>query len=302
MRGFAELSRDHRTRGTRAITPNVSPNIPFNDKLTTSHSPSKIRHKRTNSTDSLSDEEGKAHETGLSKPTQTVPDYQHHEAMDFVLFDGEHQDQSVAETQWSQRVQQEGKLRRARSRKALGGRRHKPARFQRNLPQQAWNEKSHVTVYSEAEKDPFENVTSDLIDQYANDLDEEERYADADTSRLTEDIGTPLPFYSKQTGDVTFNDSIVSLDDTKSTRSPAIKQDEAGPFREDDLDLDVSTSEMDDLHIISELARTGHPDVKAVMLEEQEKSEGKMIVACCGPVALSVLSLRPYYLGDNSVH
>lgn len=57
-----------------------------------------------------------------------------------------------------------------------------------------------------------------------------------------------------------------------------------------DADLsffDISPADRDDLNIIAELARGGRPDLDDIFDSEIEKSQGKVMVACCGPQTLN---------------
>lgn len=56
----------------------------------------------------------------------------------------------------------------------------------------------------------------------------------------------------------------------------------------DDIGLDVSEMEEEDLNIIAELTRSGRPNLTAILDEEIERASGKLMVACCGPLALNV--------------
>lgn len=47
-----------------------------------------------------------------------------------------------------------------------------------------------------------------------------------------------------------------------------------------DSQMDLNDTELLDLDILSELARSGYPDLGGIMDDEQERSEGRLLVAC----------------------
>jgi len=60
----------------------------------------------------------------------------------------------------------------------------------------------------------------------------------------------------------------------------------------DDVQLDVSEQDQDDLDVIAELARPGHPLLDKILDQEIARSQGKTIVACCGPTSMNTIVRR----------
>lgn len=56
---------------------------------------------------------------------------------------------------------------------------------------------------------------------------------------------------------------------------------------EEKVYLDVTDEDEEDLNLISELAKAGHPNLDKIFEVELARSEGKMIVGCCGPKPLN---------------
>ena len=57
-----------------------------------------------------------------------------------------------------------------------------------------------------------------------------------------------------------------------------------------DADLssfDIDEADREDLNIIAELARGGRPNLDAIFDREIERSQGKVVVGCCGPTTLN---------------
>ena len=270
-------------------------------------------HRRNASLDSLmSAEENEK----PRRPATTMTDSS--EAYDFVLFGGEDEEQTAAELQWSQKVQKEGKLRRAKSRRKFTGKRQRPARLKSAIystvtaPGDAYFSMADLRPHSEFPGQAFgharaDSDTSDLLESYYSDASPGEEKKDPFRTSPSEEKKNPflasadqLPLYSN-TGES------LGQDARRPTPSYVQAPHSPNPFRDetDDLCLDVSEAEMEDLHIISELARTGHPDIPKILDDEQERAEGKMIVACafasaagrhfvadrgagCGPVKLNI--------------
>jgi len=88
-------------------------------------------------------------------------------------------------------------------------------------------------------------------------------------------------------------DDVHSIDQSSGNATPLPRSAStpAVPYlREEDsgaVDMDVYDKE--DLNVIAELARGGKPDLDAILDGEIEKSQGSVIVGCCGPTALNNL-------------
>jgi len=240
-------------------------------------------HHRNISIDSqLSDDGEKSEDNGRKTP---VVEAEPQEGLDYVLFDGEEEEQTIAEIQWSQKVQQAGKLRRAKTRQRYNtGKRQRPERFRSNPNSAASSPVKARFSLADLRPTSFLPITISEQQPYAEEDNLINAYLQDSPSDEKKDpflvSAGHLPSYRVHKSTPSFTPSLaLSVQPLINTTAGSPN---SSPFRDEteDLFLDVSEAEMEDLHIISELARTGHPDIAKIMDEEQERAEGKIIVAC----------------------
>jgi hypothetical protein len=273
-----------RTRDTRAVTPAPAmgqlPPADEGDLV-----PPVAAQRRRHESDDSHFSEDEDHPIFNKKATPVIQP-EPSQALDYVLFGGEDEEQTAAESQWSKKVQQEGKLRRAKSRKAFTGKRQRPQRFggaddktPTSSPLRSRFSQGDLKLPQQdtINAPPLPRSTSDdLIDSYYS-LDADES---TDGSVYLEKSGL-----FSQTQETLASVKTHRTEASYSSRKGLLDQStaaHASPFRDEaeDLFLDVSDAEMEDLNIISELARTGHPDIPKIMDEEQERASGRLLVGC----------------------
>ena len=76
-----------------------------------------------------------------------------------------------------------------------------------------------------------------------------------------------------------FRSETLSLAGSSSRRSLVAKGARTGR-RDEDVFLDVTKEDQEDLDAIAELARPGYPLLDKIMEEEVQRSEGRTMVAC----------------------
>ncbi|KAI5480795.1 ferric reductase transmembrane component 2 precursor [Pseudohyphozyma bogoriensis] len=183
---------------------------------------------------------------------------------DLVLFDGEDDHTTPAELAISSKIRTEGKLRRAKSRRDQGFIK-RPSRKPQPL--------SHSRG-SSVDADAFEHGIG-----------------------LAE--GQPrFPRNDSFADNGSFAELGLGRDDQSEVYSLAgggtssIRQLIGGRKRRSADDgseaiLDVTEQDQEDLDAMAELARPGHPKLGQILDDEVQRSTGKTIVACCGPVELN---------------
>ena len=207
-------------------------------------------------------------------------------ALDFVMFDEDDEIQpTAAEATFSNRVEKEGNIRRARSRREANSRkrRSKESASAHSYPPTSDDEGMHP-AYPHAHSYHSELSAADSPMLTGS----ENHYADARRNKRQSDQNT---VYSTQ----------GLLSNTVSASASTIFRDEI-----DDIDLDVSAQNEEDTGIIAGLARKGRPNLDAIFDDEIAKATGKIVVACaslalarcfafsnyasigCGPTALNV--------------
>ncbi|KAL8278190.1 hypothetical protein RQP46_009363 [Phenoliferia psychrophenolica] len=193
---------------------------------------------------------------------------------DMVLFDGE---DDVAPSPLSSKVQKEGKIRRAKSRRAQGYVR--PPTKQRAAPMHS---PSSSVDFGDGERGiglatngrpqfpasdyhQHSHVTNDPYGAYA------------DTSSFAELGSSPAEERS---------DAFSLGGSVRHLMSSSVHR---GDVLDDEGLVDLTREDWEDLDLISELARPGHPKLDKTLDEEIARSEGKTLVACCGPTELNTV-------------
>ncbi|KAG8833536.1 hypothetical protein FRC17_010568 [Serendipita sp. 399] len=250
--------------------------------------------------------------------------------LDFTNFDGEDDTRVPGEAKMSKRVQKEGKIRRAKSRRAAAasnaktelesrsrqGTAHHGAASGRTsppptgLPQGAYSPIS-ASQTSPNTYDP-RYVTS-AADQYRSpdallsptDLAAQRRWSAASLSAMR----APSPLYAQGHDGLHAGNrlSVASMGDLGRGVSPSPGPGAENIHRlvvgerlerpesvvESVLDsyvkLEIDDQELDDLHVVAEMARPGKPKLERVLADEVGRARGALAVACCGPASLNAL-------------
>lgn len=185
---------------------------------------------------------------------------------DLVLFDGE---DDVPAPALSSRIQKEGKLRRAKSRRALGFVRA-PKQPHSPTPSTERADEHRERGIGLAANGRPQFPTTDL--QHQSDATNNPYGAYADSSSYAELGGTPMDERS----------DAFSLGG--SVRHLMGHSDHRGEGLDDEGLVDLSKEDWEDLELVAELARPGHPKLDKTLDEEIARSEGKTLVACaCHP-------------------
>lgn len=191
---------------------------------------------------------------------------------DLVLFDGE---EDIATPELSSKILKEGKLRRARSRRSQGFVPSPKTRTTYPPPRSTRSPQSSGDFDGDSERGI--GVSKDGRPQFAEaDYHLPSRastspYPDyADTGSFAELGGSRgderSDAYSVGGG------SVLRLMESTNRRERIGVEDEAG--------MDLSQEDWEDLDVVAELARPGHPKLDKVLDDEMARSDGKTMVAC----------------------
>jgi hypothetical protein len=208
---------------------------------------------------------------------------------DLVLFDGEDEERTPGEVEVSRKVQGEGRIRRANSRRTQGQRNQRPDRSQ------------PPNLAPEPQYRPQNDARSHSFDREPQPQFHEQGY---DSPRRSFNSNRPSPApsphrpshythstYAHSTKESSFVDLTPddqsehhSLAGYSSVRELVSQREHASVLaadpNSDDLFLDVTAQDQEDLDVIAELARGGYPALKQILAEEVERSEGRTMVAC----------------------
>ena len=234
-------------------------------------------------------------------------------ALDYILFEDEEPAATMADLEVSANVRKTGKLRRALSRKksAIIDKSQAPDSLQypptstegprsypSQLPNSSFEEQrlgSHDRSYSPSRPAPSP-LKATYSDPY---LPPPGLFPDDRLSPAHGQVrpGMPSPLHSSYA----FNNSpsmASSLYDAEMPSRPSVShslrgllsQSELGLGKDevDDVFLDVEGRDREDLDVIAEFAREGRPNFGVILDEEIERSHGKTMVACCGPISLNL--------------
>ena len=189
---------------------------------------------------------------------------------DLILFEGEDDVPTPGEAIISSKVRTEGKLRRALSRRAQG--------FKKAPPQ-------HRPLHSRS------SSTDKLAERDLGLRAHPARPPIPPLDQYPPPSVRPGPLYRTGTGASSYIDTgsfaelgldeseTLSLAGSSSRRSLVAKGARTGR-RDEDVFLDVTKEDQEDLDAIAELARPGYPLLDKIMEEEVQRSEGRTMVAC----------------------
>jgi hypothetical protein len=194
-------------------------------------------------------------------------------------FEGDDDDALPGEESFSRKVRKQGKIARAKTRKALkaaGGRRVSYPR--------------HGRSDSEQSTDTVMGPTRPISGHFEVDVG---HHSDPESSsprsppvrpghaRSPSSLSTMEPL---RPGSATGKDW-----DAMSGHS-LMSQPDTGP--EGGLRHEVEDDELTDVNIVSECARPGKPKLERILADEVEHSQGSTIVGCCGPSSLNAIIRR----------
>ncbi|KAM0753167.1 hypothetical protein T439DRAFT_378880 [Meredithblackwellia eburnea MCA 4105] len=222
---------------------------------------------------------------------------------DMILFDGE---DDVATPSMSSKIQKEGKLRRARSRRAQGlSMKRKPKR-ELHQPDDASSIDFGPDEYGNSRGIGIGAGGRPQIPGSASDFHLPTRspsspYLDRSASSQYLDRSGSGPY-----GGYGDNGSFVELGGSGHGEDRSDSYSLGGSIRhlmassrgdgspsgtplEDEGFMDLSPEDWADLEVIAELARPGHPPLDKILDDEISRSAGKTLVACCGPTELNTV-------------
>ncbi|PWN28177.1 hypothetical protein BDZ90DRAFT_251857 [Jaminaea rosea] len=244
---------------------------------------------------------------------------------DLTEFDGEDQAglPSAAEQAINSRIQQEGKLRRANTRKATLKRSKKQAGEKQGQPQQGTQEDAMRVAAQRAMFDGQIQATIPTSDRSYEPSPHRPPMSRPGTANALGVPGssaglsgasTPLSWEAENArpdqhwrqpsyaGSVfaqsSLNHSSANL--ISSSHDPSSYSNEhgapAGPDRSEyaglDDPIDLDAEEDLDLRLIAELAQPGHPRLDRLIANEVQRASGRVMVASCGPESLSAILRR----------
>jgi hypothetical protein len=217
--------------------------------------------------------------------------------LDYTNFDGEDDTQAPGEAKLNKRVQKEGRLRRAKTRRVANAAAGKeglnqrvgerarnppppvdPGYAQNSAPSKSLSPLSATSLSSRSPNFPIHPTMSSTTTG-------EEPYAAADAYR-----GGQIPEEDKRNrwsiasitprGGSPLGSNVFATGPMDSVRDLAA---ETGiPL------LEIDEDEMEDLHVISEMARPGKPRLDRILADEVERSRGAIAVACKPPLVITL--------------
>ena len=230
--------------------------------------------------------------SGLSSNTPAeVGDVVGESVLDYVVFDGEDEAPDSEERNMSRRVEKEGKMRRAKSRKEKSGRKgflglgHKKEASSSTINGHSYPPNLAYT-FGDATPDTQTPIKeSDPRSYFLNDRDHSRPASPA--SPAGSDTEFDYPQHGAKRESHHSDHSINNL--MSASRNFADSN--------DGVALDVYERDQQDLDIIAELARTGRPDIGKTIDEELRICQSKLLVACESDlVLLSALLIQQYRL------
>jgi hypothetical protein len=235
--------------------------------------------------------------------------------LDYTNFDGEDDTQAPGEANLSKRVQKEGKLRRAKTRRVasaaaakegLNQKAEERARHPPGDPRYAQGHsppsKASTLMPSQRPLSPNRNPNFPTHPTLSSNASTDEPYASADAYRN----GQQQPHDHLPADDKRSRWSVASfsppggfssLDNLPSRNVPGPAGSRffaSGPndsvrnlVAETGIPLlEIDEEELEDLHIISEMARPGKPRLDRILADEVERSRGAIAVACTSPLVI----------------
>ncbi|GAA6040169.1 hypothetical protein JCM8097_004161 [Rhodosporidiobolus ruineniae] len=238
---------------------------------------------------------------------------------DFVLFDGEDDYRTAGEAEVSAKIKKQGKLRRALSRRGQGGSLRRPGNAvapstTAPYPAQPQQQQQHhySSPFASDSTASFQALPLDDSPQPPHsasfgDIGAANRAASFDYGGSQygfddgrSDAGTLVNNATSSTHNLVKHAAgsssrpnsrgdLASLAGLGGTSTPASMAKLADHDPDEAFFLDVTAAEQDDLDAVAELAKTGYPRLREILDDEVERSQGKTLVACCGPSGLNTV-------------
>ena len=209
---------------------------------------------------------------------------------DLVLFEGEEDVRNPVDHDLSRKLKEEGIARRAKSRasQGLGKLSTKPAqpRFKPSpVSGMARSDSSEVFLGRRMADEPESDLSRPSFphsDSFQGRSDVASYYAAMEST--TDLLPHEHDQYSQSQSDIQYYAETSStrklVRPDSSANSMVGLPSASGGMQEEDVILDVSEQDQDDLNALSELARPGHARLDGVLDDELSRSEGRMMVAC----------------------
>jgi len=234
--------------------------------------------------------------------------------LDYTNFDGDDDQAMPGEEVLNQSVKKQGKIRRAKTRKAS---RATPAAMERLRERRKKSSLGHGEILSPSSESPLQDSRSHSVNPSHGSTASVDRLLSHATGPgghtperrlsipLEVDLGSPTAAHS---------DSPWRSPSSSRVQTPApmyLEAPESGQFsnwdaqseiastremmmshtgeQSNEMVLEVDERELLDVHVVSEHARPGKPKLDRILAEEVEKAKGSVIVACCGPTSLNAL-------------
>lgn len=227
-----------------------------------------------------------SHDDGDGPPVQLGAD---EAVLDYVLFDGEEEDTPASEQAWSRQLQAKGKARRANSRRTRVASKLTPKRFRGDEARRS------ITSLDSLDSAPMPPLPSQSgVEKALTDQDPHASDAFLPTPAAADlpastyppppaAIPRPSPSPRPLRNAPSFASAMGGAP------SPSLRSSPSSMIlgQEADSQLDLNDTELLDLDILSELARSGYPDLGGIMDDEQEQSEGRLLVACAYYLSIS---------------
>ena len=235
--------------------------------------------------------------------------------LDYTNFDGEDDTQAPGEANLNKRVQKEGRLRRAKTRRGASVAAAKEGLNQR-VGERSRNPPPPVDPGYAQNSAPSSNLSGPrptsgnfpMYPTFSTTTTGEEPYASADAYR-----GGKIPNEHIPGGDKRSRWSVASItpQDESPPRRHSISPGPVGSnaFASGPMDsvrdlvaetgiplLEIDEEEMEDLHVISEMARPGKPRLDRILADEVERSRGAIAVACKPPLVIPSNSPNKFVL------
>jgi hypothetical protein len=221
--------------------------------------------------------------------------------LDFTNFDGEDDTRAPGEAQLSTRLRKEGRLRRAKSRKAAGAAQAKSQLNQRATEPSHTPSPSDYSVTLHPPRMSGLGASHPSLDTFSFPRTSTERGPPSGQLSPHPQRGSALPPGSSLYGDQPWNQPPASFKDRERWSSARFSSAESTYSHDGNMDrrslggaesvrallndedvsyIQINDEEADDLNVISELARTGRPKLDRILADEVERSRGAVAVAC----------------------
>ncbi|KAG8967144.1 hypothetical protein FRC03_010617 [Tulasnella sp. 419] len=234
--------------------------------------------------------------------------------LDLTNFDGEEDARTPGEAQLSLKLKKEGRLRRAKSRKAATAKAAKkelvakaagahtelgeriPQPTARIVPKNSGGERDAPgdrgstppprwgTSTPKPSEDPLHPKDGSPVHHVR--LTDKNRFSTAESF-----VGSNNAF---DTRTLAGSESLQGLmmhhmTTASSSIGHGTALDDHASFNGEEIVFDIDDDEMEDLNVVSEMARPGKPRLDRILADEVERAKGPLAVACCGPTSLNAL-------------